>query len=567
MPMQSAPKPNNDSEEVTGEINYDDLANNMLEKMDKHIHEETQEFQYSPGKVHYRNVAGGKMNMGAGNQASELLPSYQTNEHYNHKQGNRIDEHTVQAGSYPRRVMTALGPLPLPEEFKKNIPEKFVAKPIIEEREIYVSKKERKQREIEIPHVKYEHTFEKVKKQLIVNKLVPSVSEVIKEVPKEVLKPVIEEKIIEVPQGVKYVEVPVEVPCLYPPKIVPKVVTQYVERIVETIKPVVQEKIIEVPQTVIKQVPKIKTVEVPYYVPRYVEKIVEVPFKPNGEMPQLGTHIPFPISESFPPLKPTQFLSNPARQANHPGQFEQFEQYGQNGQFGQSGQPNQLEQSGQIGTPNQLQAQRSILSQINCFATSGKSAMNSSEQIFGNLTMPPTTLKPIGGNPTGNSATNTPRGVPRSVPRNDPMNAQRNAQRNDPTGSNSPFSSNPNFRKQENLYSQIENLPYIHNLPYGLKWQYPDGSLSNQQLLPNGSNAVPPLVFTCPPEIGKVTCTKKDIQPDILTKTGVYEFDGFKKKGTSQSLFPPLAHHDRVPFLPSPASPGTPDVKNIQENN
>ncbi|ANQ10959.1 Uncharacterized protein PCOAH_00054840 [Plasmodium coatneyi] len=524
MPMQSTLKSNNGSEEVTGEINYDDLANNMLEEMDKHIHEETQEFQNSPGKVQYRNVPGSKMNMGVENQANELPTSYQTNDHYNHNQGNRIDEHTVHAGSYPRRVMTALGPLPLPEEFKKNIPEKFVAKPIIEEREIYVSKKERKQREIEIPHVKYEHTFEKVKKQLIVNKLVPSVSEVIKEVPKEVLKPVIEEKIIEVPQGVKYVEVPVEVPCLYPPKIVPKVVTQYVERIVETIKPVVQEKIIEVPQTVIKQVPKIKTVEVPYYIPRYVEKIVEVPFKPNGEMPQLGTHIPFPISESFPPLKPTQFLSNSTRQPNQPGQSSQ---------------------------PNQLPVQRSILSQINCFASSGKSNMNSSEQMFGNLTMPPTTLKPIGVNPPGNSATNTPRSIPRNLP----------------TGSNSPFSSNQNFRKNENLFSQIENLPYIHNLPDGLKWQYPDGTLTNQQLLPNSNNAVPPLVFTCPPEIGKVTCTKKDIQPDILTKTGVYEFDGFKKKGTSQSLFPPLAHHDRVPFLPSPASPGTPDVKNIQENN
>ncbi|KJP87244.1 hypothetical protein AK88_03161 [Plasmodium fragile] len=526
-------KSNNGSEEVTGEINYDDLANNMLEKMDKHIHEETQELQHSPGKVYYRNVPGAKMNIGVENQANELLPSYQTNEHYNNNQGNRIDEHTVHAGSYPRRVMTALGPLPLPEEFKKNIPEKFVAKPIIEEREIYVSKKERKQREIEIPHVKYEHTFEKVKKQLIVNKLVPSVSEVIKEVPKEVLKPVIEEKIIEVPQGVKYVEVPVEVPCLYPPKIVPKVVTQYVERIVETIKPVVQEKIIEVPQTVIKQVPKIKTVEVPYYIPRYVEKIVEVPFKPNGEMPQLGTHIPFPISESFPPLKPTQFLSNPTRQLNQPHQFEQY------------GQPNQ---------PNQLQAQQSILSQMNCFANSGKSIMNNSEQIFGNFTTSPTTLKPIGGNPPG-SATNTPRSIPRSVPRNVP------------TGSNSPFNSNQNFRKNENLFSQIENLPYTHNLPDGLKWQYPDGTLSSQQLLPNSNNPVPPLVFTCPPEIGKVTCTKKNIQPDILTKTGVYEFDGFKKKGTSQSLFPPLAHHDRVPFLPSPASPGTPDVKNIQENN
>ncbi|GAW83591.1 inner membrane complex protein 1h [Plasmodium gonderi] len=527
---------NKDGEEINGEINFDNLTNSMLEKMDKHIHEETKNIYYMSENAQYRNIHGGKMNVAEVDKTNHLLTPHHINEQYSVKQIKGIDEHTIHADAYPRRVMTALGPLPLPEEFKKNIPEKFVAKPIIEEREIYVSKRERKQREIEIPHVKYEHTFENVKKQLIVNKLVPSVSEVIKEVPKEVLKPVIEEKIIEVPQGVKYVEVPVEVPCLYPPKIIPKVVTQYVERIVETIKPVVQEKIIEVPQTVIKQVPKIKTVEVPYYVPRYVEKIVEVPFKPNGEMPQLGTHIPFPISESFPPLKPTQYLNCPENQLNQFSQSNQFSQFDKSNQFSQ---PNQV---------NQVQAQRSILSQINCFSCPEKNTMNSSEQIFTKSSARPTVLKAINSN--ASSGTNAV-----------------NPTRNIPMNSNSPFSSDPEFRKHENLYSQIEHLPYIHNLPDGMKWQYPDGTLSSQQIPPNSNTAIPPLVFTCPPEIGRVTCTKKDIQPDILTKTGVYEFDGFKKKGTSQSLFPPLAHHDRVPFLPSPAVPGTPDVKNIQENN
>ncbi|SBT80893.1 inner membrane complex protein 1h, putative [Plasmodium malariae] len=277
MSNQNIPESNKSYEDVNGDINFDELANNMLEKIDKQIYEEVSELHTNSGSISKNNVVttnfSGEQKI-KGNLISPVIKKEQVAS--NMVRG--IHENTMHAGSYPRRVMTALGPLPLPDEFKKNIPEKFVAKPIIEEREIYVSKKERKQREIEIPHVKYEHTFEKVMKQLNVNKLVPSVSEVIKEVPKEVLKPVIEEKIIEVPQGVKYVEVPVEVPCLYPPKIVPKIVTQYVERIVQTIKPVVQEKIIEVPQTVIKQVPKIKTVEVPYYVPRYVEKIVEVSY-------------------------------------------------------------------------------------------------------------------------------------------------------------------------------------------------------------------------------------------------------------------------------------------------
>ncbi|SBT48729.1 inner membrane complex protein 1h, putative (IMC1h) [Plasmodium ovale wallikeri] len=529
-------------EDNNGEINYDELANNMLEKMDKHIYDQTSLYHSNEEYVRNKNIVDNMIEEKGkqiyGMSSSSLLRNEPGNL-FNKERGT--DEHTVYGGSYPRRVMTALGPLPLPEEFKKNIPEKFVAKPIIEEREIYVSKKERKQREIEIPHVKYEHTFEKVNKLLKVNKLVPSVSEVIKQVPKEVLKPVIEEKIIEIPQGVKYIEVPVEVPCLYPPKIVPKVVTQYVERIVETIKPVVQEKIIEVPQTVIKQVPKIKTVEVPYYVPRYVEKVVEVPFKPNGEMPQLGAHIPFSISESFPPLKPTQFLSNTQNEHNQSamGPYP-------SGQYPNEQYPN--EQSTKVLCANRLfQNHCSILPQISCFnKLSEESGENTQEVVMQGLNMSPTVLKSLNPKmPTNNLHT---------IPGNMPI------------PSNTFIHSNVDSRKQhENLYTQIENLPHVHNLPDGLKWQYPDRAGINNSLVNN--NNMPPLVFTCPPEIGKVTCTKKDIQPDILTKTGVYEFDGFKKKGTSQSLFPPLAHHDRVPFLPSPAAPGTPDIKNIEGNN
>ncbi|CRG97777.1 inner membrane complex protein 1h, putative [Plasmodium gallinaceum] len=499
MPYQELYESNKDYENENDDINYDEIANSMLGKMDKHMYEESSVFPDYSENIDKNTSTNLNEETNATNKSTLLR-----NEKFSNQE-NGIDKHTLHATLYPRRVMTPLGPLPLPEEFKRNIPEKFVAKPIIEEREIYVSKKERKQREIEVPHVKYEHTFEKIKKQLKVSKLVPSVSQVIKEVPKEVLKPVIEEKIIEVPQGVKYVEVPVEVPCLYPPKIIPKVVTQYVERIVETIKPVVQEKIIEVPQTVIKQVPKIKTVEVPYYVPRYVEKIVEVPFKPNGEMPQLGTHSPFSISESLPPLKPTHFLNN------HQNPYDQFNMH------------------------------HSMYPQMNDYNKSfEQNIMNSTSPIIPNLSMPPTILKSMNSK---ESFSNTPI--------NFPMN------------SSSILNSNGDCINQENLYSQIENLPYKHKLPEGLQWQYSDGVM-NKPLMNNRN--MPPLVVTCPPEIGRVTCARKDIQPDILTKTGVYEFDGFKKKGTSQSLFPPLAHHSRVPFLPPPAAPGTPDVRTIENN-
>eukprot|EP00922_Rhytidocystis_sp_ex-Travisia-forbesii_P022086 GHVS01032336.1.p1 GENE.GHVS01032336.1~~GHVS01032336.1.p1 ORF type:complete len:560 (-),score=144.87 GHVS01032336.1:118-1797(-) len=184
----------------------------------------------------------------------------------------------------PPQVMTALGPMPLPADIRAKIPTKFVANPIIEEREIYVAKKEVEERTIEIPHVEYEHKFEEVTRKFIVEKLVPMRSEIIREIPREIYKPVVEEKVIEVAQGVKYVEVPVEVPCLYPPKIVPVPKIQYVERVIETIKPIVKQKIVEVPQTVIKEVIKEKIIEVPYYVPRYVEKIIEVPYRvPEGQ--------------------------------------------------------------------------------------------------------------------------------------------------------------------------------------------------------------------------------------------------------------------------------------------
>lgn len=464
-----------------------------------------------------------------------------TVEHINLENNNvnehKVDERTVAAPTFPRQVMTALGPLPLPEEFRKNIPEKFVAKPIIEEREIYVSKKERKQREVEVPHVQYEHTFKNIKKQFRVSKLIPTVADVIKEVPKEILKPVIEEKIIEVPQGVKYVEVPVEVPCLYPPKIVPRVVTQYVERIVETVKPIVQEKIIEVPQTVIKQVPKIKTVEVPYYIPRYVEKIVEVPFRPNGEMPPIGSHLPFSISKTLPPLKPTHLLKNPSHM-NMGGPDAR--------------QQNRFPDSSQFNEMNKFMF-NSNQPHVNMFSNPTAPGMFQQGNI-GRQMAPPLSNDGLEINAHRNSI-NEMHNFNMTMPVNSNMNYGSNM-----VGSNIMFNSNQ-VSGRENLLSQVEGLQHRYNLPDGMQWGYPDGVTRPHVKL----NQVPPVVVTCPPEIGKVTCARKDIQPDILTKTGVHEFDGFKKKGTAQALFPPLAQHNRVPFLPHPAVPGTPDIQAMQQ--
>lgn len=486
---------NNNNEAQMDQARNQEIQNQMSQQMNQQMYEDY---------VHQMNM----------NNEDPNRTRMEQEESPNTTGADRVDDRTT-IKQFPRQVMTALGPLPLPEEFINNIPEKFVAKPIIEEREIYVSKKERKQREVEVPHVQYEHTFKNIRKQFQVSKLIPTVSEVVKEVPKEILKPVIEEKIIEVPQGVKYVEVPVEVPCLYPPKIVPKVVTQYVERIVETVKPIVQEKIIEVPQTVIKQIPKIKTVEVPYFVPRYVEKIVEVPFRPNGDMLRLGNNVPFSVSKTLPPLRPTHMMNNQHRDAREMNQTTHFQQE---------------EYAKMNGTKEQFMGDNHPPSMHMEDGTNGN-----------NLPRQNSYLRP---SPPGNNSAQANMGSA--------MNSNFNPNR----------FMNSNAQMRENLVSQVENVPRRFHLPEGMQWGYPDGV--NKPIMQN--NQVPPLVITCPPEIGRVTCARKDIQPDILTKGGVFEFEGFKKKGTSQALFPPLAPHARVPFLPSPAAPGTPDVRTFERH-
>lgn len=381
----------------------------------------------------------------------------------------------------PPQVMTALGPMPLPPEIRRRIPEKFVARPIIEEREIYIAKKEVQERTIEVPHVHYEHKFAEVARSLKIKKIVPTITEVVKEVPREVYKPVIEEKVIEVPQGVKYVEVPVEVPCLYPPKIVPRPKVQVVERVVETIKPVVKEKIIEVPQTVVKQVPKIKTVEVPYYVPRYVEKVIEVPYQPpdaaslppilSGTLPTgVAANMPLPFQMGPMPMSSLNSLNLPyeakidVRISQHP--------------------PPQ--------TPSSLDPQRST-----------------------------TLVSGDGRSPAIELVEGFKWGQPPNAP---------------PLGPNSPFC-----------------VPPPAPGAYGEGAAAPDGDPRMRHM--------PPLMVTCPPEVGQVNFAGLVAEPDILTRQGVMAYSGFRNHGNFQMLFPPLAPQPGVPMNP----PGTPDVHTMSE--
>ncbi|KAF8822285.1 alveolin domain containing intermediate filament IMC3 [Cardiosporidium cionae] len=383
----------------------------------------------------------------------------------------------------PPHVMTPLGPMSLPPEIRQKIPEKFVAKPIIEEREIFVAKKEIQERTIEIPHIQYDHKFSKIPKTFKIKKLVPSVKEIVREIPREVYKPVIEEKVIEVPQGVKYVEVPVEVPCLYPPKIVPRPIEQIVERVVETIKPIVKEKIIEVPQTVVKNVPKIKTVEVPYFVPRYVEKLIEVPYDPptaDQFLPPLTSRLPPSIHGSFPAQTPVSHLQSPsAGGLPFPPSFA-----GAPTPFTLGPMP--LSGVNEIKLPYEAKVEVKI--------TQPEHAQEFRYQSVGQGQIP---------NKLEASASqlhNVPLELPEGIKWGAPPNVSH-----PPFGVETGFSNYPSTGK------------------------------------------MPPLMVTFPPEVGHVSFSGGSVEPDILTKIGVLPYQGFKESGNAQFLFPPLAPHSTVP--------------------
>lgn len=454
----------------------------------------------------------------------------------------------------PPQVMTALGPMPLPPEIRRKIPEKFVAKPIVEEREIYVAKKEVQERTIEVPHVHYEHKFAEVARNLKIKKLVPRVKEVVKEIPREVYKPVIEEKVIEVPQGVKYVEVPVEVPCSYPPKIIPKPKIQVVERVVETIKPVVKEKIIEVPQTVVKQIPKIKTVEVPYYVPRYVEKIIEVPYQP----PDAGTLPPIMVGglpSRVAATMPTPFQTGPIpasalNEINLPYEARiditvsqtpppPGQQLG--GLHGTTSSKSVSSRPGEGTAPGGLPSQP--IGEKATVLVSPDRQTPAIDLPEGFQWGPPPTL-----------------GVSSSLPAPSPQTPA------------SPFLPSPQQQllpsSMSMMMGQSQQMMMSSSAsgatPFGGSNSlpgFPAQAGAQGSMVADGPNSfnMPPMMITCPPEVGKVQFAGYLTDPDILTRRGVMPYQGFKSRGNFQMLFPPLSPQPGVPMNP----PGTPDVRTI----
>lgn len=105
-------------------------------------------------------------------------------------------------------AMTAYGAVPLPDKMLEAIPDKFVTKPLIQEREVFVLKQEQLRRVTERDYTQFEHRFVDVPQTLSVDKVEAIDNVKIIEVPHFRYKPVVEDKIIEVPQGIKFVEVP-----------------------------------------------------------------------------------------------------------------------------------------------------------------------------------------------------------------------------------------------------------------------------------------------------------------------------------------------------------------------
>eukprot|EP01053_Blabericola_migrator_P008101 Blabericola_migrator_1__8100@NODE_416_length_8706_cov_42_211136_g328_i0_p2_GENE_NODE_416_length_8706_cov_42_211136_g328_i0NODE_416_length_8706_cov_42_211136_g328_i0_p2_ORF_typecomplete_len724_score152_07IMCp/PF12314_8/93IMCp/PF12314_8/0_34IMCp/PF12314_8/0_02_NODE_416_length_8706_cov_42_211136_g328_i014863657 len=193
-------------------------------------------------------------------------------------------------------AMTAYGAVPVPDDVLKEIPDRFISNPLFESSDTFIPNVSRHDRITEKPYTQHQHSFVEVVKRGNIDKLIPAGEEKKIVIPRYVYKAIVAENVIEVPQGTKYTETPIDVHMRYPPKIVPVRKAIVVQRNIECTKPVVQEKIIEVPKIVKKNVPKTVIKEIPFIVPKYVEKIIEVPFKPGMQLPpptgEIHTDIP-----------------------------------------------------------------------------------------------------------------------------------------------------------------------------------------------------------------------------------------------------------------------------------
>lgn len=193
-------------------------------------------------------------------------------------------------------TMTSFGAVPVPESVTANIPGAFMSQPRYEERRTFVPKMERHDRLTTKNFTQHQHKFIEVVKKLQLDKLVQSNE--IKEfnIPRKIYKPVVAENILQVPQGVKYCEVPISVVMKKPPILKPVPKPMVIVRKIECTKPVVQERIIEKENVIEKRVPNPIVKEIEYVVPNYVKRVVEVPYQTGMQLPpqrgRIETDIP-----------------------------------------------------------------------------------------------------------------------------------------------------------------------------------------------------------------------------------------------------------------------------------
>ena len=182
-------------------------------------------------------------------------------------------------------AMTAYGAIPLPDELLDSLPEKFEKSHIIHEHQKFVPKQRVYNRIVDDEVIVKNHHFFNIPQAAIVNKIVPVLEDNICEIPKYKYKETKRNNIIELPAGINYVETPIDVHLKKPPKLVPVQEEIIIKRIIKMAKPVVKSKIVEVPVVVYNDVEHIIEKEVPFYVPNYVEKIIDINYKPGMKLP------------------------------------------------------------------------------------------------------------------------------------------------------------------------------------------------------------------------------------------------------------------------------------------
>merc|ERR1712226_702401 len=165
-------------------------------------------------------------------------------------------------------VHTDLGPFQVARS-KLDVPDYFRTPNTVEDRDIYIEKNEYETKVLEVPYIQYVHEVQAVPISVTVQRLNKKETSANHTITRKKPTAAMSEKRVPIPQGVRTVEVPMEVECDYPPtlKYVDKTINVNRKTVVE--KPVVKENIIEVPTEIERPVEVIKENIIYHKVPKF----------------------------------------------------------------------------------------------------------------------------------------------------------------------------------------------------------------------------------------------------------------------------------------------------------